>query len=110
MTSDEVAREDPELVRSVVRGLTAGTAAAVADRDTAVGAVATANPDLDRDLLVEQVRLTAPLLGTGDGRSLAVDPARWSVYADWMRSEGLLSDPVEVAAAVTDRFQPEADE
>lgn len=110
VTSDEVAREDPELVRSVVRGLTAGTAAAVADRDTAVDAVATANPDLDRDLLVEQVRLTAPLLGTGDGRSLAVDPARWSVYADWMRSEGLLSDPVEVAAAVTDRFQPEADE
>ena len=109
VTSDEIARDDPALVRAVVRGLAAGTAAAVADRDAAVDAVAEANPDLDRQLLVEQVRLTAPLLGTGDGRSLAVDPDAWDDYADWMRDEGLLSDPVDVAAAVTDRFQPEVE-
>jgi ABC-type nitrate/sulfonate/bicarbonate transport system substrate-binding protein len=43
-----------------------------------------------------------------DAPVLGLDPAAWSAYADWMRSEGLLEKPVDVDAAVTAEFLPEA--
>ena len=105
-TSDELAADDPELVAAVVRGLAAGTAAAAEDPDAAAGHVVAANPDLEPEVVVEQTRLTAPLLGTGDGRSVALDPAAWAEYAAWMRSEGLLTERLDPAETVTTDFLP----
>jgi putative hydroxymethylpyrimidine transport system substrate-binding protein len=107
VTSDRLAAEDPDLVAAVVRGLAAGTAAAAEDPEAAAEHVVAANPDLEAEVVVEQARLTAPLLGTGDGRSVALDPAAWAAYAEWMRGEGLLTEPLDPSEAVTTEFLPE---
>jgi len=102
VTSDRVARERPELVRAVLAGLARGQSWAAGDADGAAALVAAANPDLSRRVLPEQVRLTAPLLS----RDLALLPARWRTYADWMRRNGLLRGKVDVARAADPSFLP----
>jgi putative hydroxymethylpyrimidine transport system substrate-binding protein len=109
VTGDEVARERPELVRAFLAGLRRGQDWAATDQGAAVEHLVAANEDLDAEVVARQLRLTAPLLSPADGPTLGVDPAEWSAFADWMRDNGLLTEPVDVGAAVTDGFLPEDD-
>lgn len=107
VTSDEIARDRPDLVRSFLAGLRAGQDWAATDQTGAVDHLVEANPDLDRETLTEQVRATAELLSPSDEPTLNVDPAEWAAFADWMRENGLLTEDVDVDAVVTDAFLPE---
>lgn len=107
VTSDEVARDDPALVRAFLRGLRQGQDWAAADQTGATAHLLEASPDLERELLQEQVRLTAELVSPDDGSTLAVDPEAWAAYADWMRAGDLLDPAADVTGAVTDRFLPQ---
>lgn len=107
VTSDEIARDRPDLVRSFLAGLRAGQDWAATDQTGAVDHLVDANPDLDRETLTEQVRATAELLSPSDEPTLNVDPAEWAAFADWMRENGLLTEDVDVDAVVTDAFLPE---
>jgi putative hydroxymethylpyrimidine transport system substrate-binding protein len=107
VTSDETARDRPELVRAFLRGLRDGQDWAAADVSGAVEHLVEANPDLDRETLREQVRITAELLSPADQPTLGLDPAEWRAFAGWMRDSGLLTEPVDVDAAVTAEFLPE---
>ncbi len=109
VTSDEVARERPELVRAFLAGLRRGQDWAATDQGAAVEHLVAANEDLDAGIVARQLRLTAPLLSPADGPTLGVDPAEWAAFADWMRENGLLTEPVDVGAVVTDEFLPEED-
>lgn len=104
VTSDEVARDRPELVRALLRALRRGQDWAAADTAGAAAALVKANEDLDREVVQEQVRLTGPVLSPSDVPTLHVDPAAWEEFAAWMRREGLLTEPVGARQAVTDRF------
>jgi putative hydroxymethylpyrimidine transport system substrate-binding protein len=106
VTSDQVARERPELVEAFLRGLRAGQDWAATDEAGAVEHLVAANEDLDPEVVRQQVDLTAPLLSPGDEPTLSVSPAEWAAFADWMRGAGLLEEPVAVDEAVTDRFVP----
>jgi putative hydroxymethylpyrimidine transport system substrate-binding protein len=107
VTSDDVARGQPELVRSFLRGLRRGQDWAATDQAGAVEALVDANRDLDPDVVKEQLDLTADLLSPPDEPTLTVDPAEWAAFATWMRDAGLVTRPLDAAAAVTDRFVPE---
>ena len=107
VTSDEIARDRPELVEAFLRGLRAGQDWAATDQTGAVEHLVAANPDLERETLKEQVRLTADLISPPDEPTLAISPAEWEAFAAWMRDSGLLTETVDVGAAVTDRFLPE---
>ncbi len=107
VTSDEIARDRPTLVEALLRGLERGQDWAATDQAGAADHLIDANPDLDRDVLAEQLRLTAPLLSPSDQPTLALDPAEWEGYAAWMRGNGILTRPVDVADAVTDAFLPD---
>ena len=61
----------------------------------------------DETTVDAQVRLTADLLSPPDGPTLGLDPAEWATMADWMRQNGLLTKPLDVSQAVTERFLPE---
>jgi putative hydroxymethylpyrimidine transport system substrate-binding protein len=106
VTSDEVARERPELVRAFLSGLRRGQDWAATDRAGAVDRLVEANADLNRETVAEQLALTADLLSPPDEPTLSVDPREWARFADWMRESGWLSEAVDVRAAVTDRFLP----
>ena len=110
VTSETVAEERPTLVEALLRGLQKGQDWAATDQAGAADHLIDANPDLDRGVLVEQLRLTAPLLSPSDQPTLGLDPAEWEAYAGWMRENDILKRPVEVADAVTDRFLPDGDE
>jgi putative hydroxymethylpyrimidine transport system substrate-binding protein len=107
VTSDEIARDRPELVEALLRGLRAGQDWAATDQAGAVEHLVAANGDLDPEVVRDQVELTADVLSPPDEPTLSVDPGEWAAFAGWMREEGLLAKPVDPAAAVTDRFLPE---
>jgi putative hydroxymethylpyrimidine transport system substrate-binding protein len=107
VTSDEIARDDPELVKAFLRGLRAGQDWAATDQTGAVEHLLAANGDLDPEVVKEQVKLTADLLSPADEPTLNLDPAEWASFAEWMGDNGLLPNPVDPADAVSDRFLPE---
>jgi putative hydroxymethylpyrimidine transport system substrate-binding protein len=106
VTNDETARDRPDLVRAFLAGLRAGQDWAATDQTGAVEHLVAANEDLDPETLAEQVRATADLLSPPDEPTLNVDPAEWAAFADWMDENGLLTEPVDVGAVVTDEFLP----
>jgi ABC-type nitrate/sulfonate/bicarbonate transport system substrate-binding protein len=108
VTSDEVARTEPDLVRSFLRALRKGQDWAATDQSGATAHLLEVNKDLDEATVDEQVRLTADLFSPPDGPTLGLDPAEWTAMADWMRQNGLLTKPLDVSQAVTERFLPEA--
>lgn len=108
VTSDAVARDRPETVRALLAGLQRGQDWAAAHPADAAEHLLAANPDLRRSTVERQLRLTAPLLASADGPSVAVHPAQWRRYAAWMRRNGVLTAPVDMDAAVTSRFGPGA--
>ena len=109
VTSDEVARDQPELVRAFLRGLRTGQDWAATDQAGAVAAPgSTANQDLDPETVEAAAR------GDGGGAvavrradPAASIPAEWAQFIEWMRDNELLTEPVDVDAVVTDRFLPE---
>lgn len=107
VTSDEVARDRPELVEAFLRGLRTGQDWAATDITGAAEHLVEANRDLDPEVVREQVRQTAELLSPPDEPTLTIDPQEWSAFAGWMRENDLLTEPVTVPDAVTDRFLPE---
>ncbi len=107
VTSDETARDRPDLVEAFLRGLRAGQDWAATDQAGAVEHLIGANGDLDPEVVKEQLALTADLLSPPDEPTLTVSPDEWAALADWMRDNGLLTGQVDAADAVTDRFLPE---
>jgi putative hydroxymethylpyrimidine transport system substrate-binding protein len=100
VTSDDIARDRPDLVASMVEGLKRGQVWAVENQDAAVGHLLAANPDLDRELTTEGLRLVAPLLDPPDADPLDLSSEAWSSYAAWMMENGLLKKPVTAGDAV----------
>ena len=106
VTSEEIARDRPELVEAFLRGLRAGQDWAATDEAGAVEHLVAANEDLDPDVVKDQLDMTAELLSPPDEPTLNVDPAEWAAFAAWMHDNGLLEQPVDAGRAVTDRFVP----
>jgi putative hydroxymethylpyrimidine transport system substrate-binding protein len=106
VTSDKVAKEDPTLVKGFMRALQRGQMWAVANQKDSVAALVKANPDLDPALTATSLQLVAPLLTPTNVLPLSLSTAAWRRFAAWMTANKLLSKPVDVSAAVTERFVP----
>ena len=94
-------------MEAFLRGLRAGQDWAATDQAGAVEHLTAANPDLDAEVVKEQLDLTADLISPPDEPTLDVRPAEWSEFAAWMLDNGLLEEPVDAERVVTDRFLPE---
>jgi ABC-type nitrate/sulfonate/bicarbonate transport system substrate-binding protein len=93
-TTDELLREDPELVRSMVKATAAGYATTVHSPDEALGDLLAANPALDRAEQRAQLEALLP-----DLRPAPFDPAVLKEWAAWDLDHGLLERPLRVSAA-----------
>lgn len=109
VTSDALAADRPDLVRDMLAGLRRGQDWAATDVVGAVDHLVEANPDLDPEVVRDQVELTAPLLSPSDAETLHMDRGEWAAFADWMAANGLLEGTVDVDAAMTTRFLPDRD-
>lgn len=106
ITSEKLAKEDPELVKAFMRAVTQGYEFAIANPAEAAEILITAEPDLDPRLvrasqawLADKYQDDAPRWGE---QKLEV----WSGYTEWMFQEGLLEKNVDVTQAFTNDFLP----
>ncbi len=92
-------------VRSFLRAVSKGTAAALADPTTAESALAPVAKGYSKPLLNKMIAATVPLLKNPKGFGY-MDPAAWTSFGDWMYQQKLLPKKVDGSAAMTDAYLP----
>ncbi len=104
---DTVQREGA-LLRRFIQALQRGTRAAEADPQAAVEALRTAAPDLSKRFAAASVEATLPVLFPEErSRPFGFQNLeQWQEYADWMRRNDLLTQPVDVGTVATNEFLP----
>ncbi len=107
ITSEQLAAENPDLVKAFMTAVTKGYEFAMANPDAAADILLAAEPDLDPDLvrasqawLADKYQDDAPRWGE---QRLQV----WQGYTDWMLSKGLLDREIDVEKAFTNDFLPQ---
>jgi putative hydroxymethylpyrimidine transport system substrate-binding protein len=102
VTNESRLADEPEIVAAFLGALQGGYEAAIADPAAALDALVTTYPETDRAVEEEGITLLVPAWTAGGVRFGTQDPARWSSYAAWMTSRGLIPadlDPMEAFRA-----------
>lgn len=95
------------MVRKFLAGLAKGAAAAQASPSAALAALSPVAKGYSPALLKKMVYATAPLLANSAGFG-AMDMSSWQSFADWMKSEGLISKPVQASSVVNTSLLPKS--
>jgi putative hydroxymethylpyrimidine transport system substrate-binding protein len=95
------------MVREFLAGLGQGSAAAQANPAAALAALTPVAKGYSPDLLKKMVYATAPLLHNPDGFG-AMSVSQWQGFANWMKSEGLITKPVQASAVVNTSLLPKS--
>jgi ABC-type nitrate/sulfonate/bicarbonate transport system substrate-binding protein len=98
-TSRRELREDPAVVRAVVRALRRGYTEALADPESAVGALVDRVRGLDRRAVQRQLDAVAPALAEGPRGFGVLEPARLRAWAQWEARFGIVRRPPDVTKA-----------
>jgi putative hydroxymethylpyrimidine transport system substrate-binding protein len=104
--------EDPQAVRLFLAALARGTAAAAKSPRATTKALLEANSGLDPRLTEAEVKATLPLLGAPPSTGSAkrpygfMDSAEWGRFIAWMRENGLISDRLSPAEALSNAYLP----
>lgn len=106
ITSEQVLRERPELVRRFVRAFLRGLSDTLADPDTAFEICRKYVEGLDQNEAVQRAVLDASLRYWQGERLGWSDPNAWRKTVQVMQEAGLLSGPVEAEKAFTNEFLP----
>jgi putative hydroxymethylpyrimidine transport system substrate-binding protein len=105
---EETVRNEGAKLRRFLQALTQGHVALRADPRGAIEPLLRANPDLDRELVLAQVRATLPtFFPRREERPFGwQEPAEWQAYARWMADNRLLREPRVADRAFTNEFLP----
>jgi putative hydroxymethylpyrimidine transport system substrate-binding protein len=98
--SEDTLREDPGMVRAVVRATTLGYAAAARDPSAALDALTAAVPGLDRTDQAAQLRALRPILAPA-----AFDFGVLRAWAAWDLEHHLLRRPLDPREAFSNRYR-----
>lgn len=79
---------------------------AIADPNAALDALARASAELDRPVTKKGIELLIPDWKSASPAFGAQDAARWTAYADWMKSRRLIPENLDVQAAFTTNLLP----
>ncbi|MFC5988749.1 ABC transporter substrate-binding protein [Marinicrinis lubricantis] len=108
ITNEALIDENPELIKAFMEATSKGYQFAIEQPEQAADILIAAVPDLDPELvkasqewLVDQYQADAPRWGEQKQEV-------WQGYADWMMEHGLLEQELDVDAAYTNEFLPEA--
>lgn len=94
-----------EKVRRVLAGLAKGDAAAQADPSAAYAALKPVAKGYSDELLQKMVDATTPLYANSGGFGRMV-PTEWQSFADWMKTEGMITTSVDAASLADDSLLP----
>ena len=87
------------MVKEFLAGLGQGAAAAQASPAAALAAISPVAKGYSPALLKKMVYATAPLLHNQDGFG-AMSVSQWQSFANWMKSDGLITKPVQASSVV----------
>jgi putative hydroxymethylpyrimidine transport system substrate-binding protein len=99
-------RRDPALARSVVRALTRGYDATVADPAASARELESSVPGLDPKLVSAELAVEVPAFRAADGRVGELDPRVLAAWARWEARFGIVSRPPDVGAMFDSQFLP----
>jgi putative hydroxymethylpyrimidine transport system substrate-binding protein len=102
MTSDDMIRRDPELIRRFTRALSRGLAFTHEHPDEALGLYLKANAMADPTLSAKTFHATLPYFPT----TLRQEPVRWETVRDWLHSRGVIKEQMPLAKLLTNAFVP----
>ena len=104
VTSEQAAKDNADAIRGFLGAVARGTRDL---RKEPIAALVKANPDLDKKLQREAVRLTLPLYAPPNGKPFGYqEPGKWRAFADFMRRAGLLQRPGAATGAFTNALLP----
>lgn len=104
VTSEQQVREQPDRVQRFEGAMIQGYREAAADLDRAVKLLVRKYPETNQTLEERGIRLLAPLWTEGVPIFGWQEEKRWTDYAAWMRSRGLLHGDLDARLAFTNRF------
>ncbi len=90
VTSEETARDQPEMVSAVLGAVRDGYLAAAADQPSALDLLIAAYPETDRAVEEQGIALLADLWTEANPGFGVIDPVAWQSFAEWMVSRSLL--------------------
>jgi putative hydroxymethylpyrimidine transport system substrate-binding protein len=93
------------MVKEFLAGLGQGAAAAQASPAAALAAISPVAKGYSPALLKKMVYATAPLLKNPDGFG-AMSVSQWQSFANWMKSDGLITKPVQASSVVNTSLLP----
>lgn len=103
VTNEKTLAQRPDLVKRFLRAVLKGYREAAQDLNRAVDTLAKASPQVDTQVEREGIRLLAPLWQDAPTFGWQTSE-RWTAFATWMHSTGLLERPVDASKAFTNRF------
>jgi putative hydroxymethylpyrimidine transport system substrate-binding protein len=95
------------MVKEFLAGLGQGAAAAQANPAAALAAITPVAKGYSPALLKKMVYATAPLLHNQDGFG-AMSVSEWQSFANWMKSDGLITKPVQASSVVNTSLLPKS--
>jgi ABC-type nitrate/sulfonate/bicarbonate transport system substrate-binding protein len=106
IASEETIAGRPEIVRSFLAAVTRGYADTIASPDSAAEILLEAVPELDEALVRGSLDWLAPRYQAEAPRWGEQQASIWEDYAAWMLEHGILTEPIDAAAAFTNDFLP----
>jgi putative hydroxymethylpyrimidine transport system substrate-binding protein len=106
VTTKDFAKTNPNTTRAFVRATCEGLEYAAAHPDEAVAIYVRAHPELDPLLLLAQWKAAIASLGLAQAGHPTgwQDLKSWGDLHTWMRSAGLIKEPLDLAPAVTNDY------
>lgn len=106
IASDNTLATKPELARKFLAATSRGYEFAIANPEDAAGILATAVPELNKELVLASQKYLANEYQADAPRWGEMKESVWKTYADWMYERGLIEKNIDPKAAFTNEFLP----
>ena len=106
VTSEETLKTRPDMVEAFLTAMQRGYESTIADPATALETLVTAYPETDRSVEEQGLALLLPAWTDGVTTFGEQHAERWSSYAAWMASRGLIPANLDVNAAFSTLLLP----
>jgi ABC-type nitrate/sulfonate/bicarbonate transport system substrate-binding protein len=106
ITSEKMIAEKPEIVKAFMAAVAKGYQFAIDHPEEAANLLLAAEPDLDKELVIEGQKWLSPRYQDDAPRWGEQKREVWQNYADWMLEHQLLEKELDVDSAFTNDFLP----
>jgi ABC-type nitrate/sulfonate/bicarbonate transport system substrate-binding protein len=106
ITSEKMIQEQPEVVRSFVGAITRGYEFAIEDPEAAAQILLQSAPELDTNLVTTSQVWISQQYQADASRWGEQRVQVWEQYTAWMAENGIIQEPIDAQAAMTNEFLP----